>query len=146
MKLHAYVFHNVGPKMFWDYSPAHQHHAHTFQVEADTIERAANLIWILTNVDSADDLRLTHPHLAQYAEQVSAYRARQNRSLSVGDAIVFLERERHVGTLAVASMGFDEVGFDLELLTNVNNEGTRSDSRRAHDEFAQQPRWTPNEA
>lgn len=143
MKLHAYVFHNVGPTMFWEYAAENMHHAHTFQVEADTLPAAADLIWNLTNVGNADELRLTFPHLSEYAGQVSAYRARENRSLCVGDAIVFFERERFAGALAVASMGFDEVGFDLEALTNVNNNGTRSDSRRAHDEFSLNPRWSP---
>lgn len=143
MKLHAYVMHNVGPQMFWSYSEEHLHHAHTFTVEADTIESAANLIWILTNVDSADSLRLEYPHFSQYAPQVAAYRSRENRSLSVGDAIVFLERERPAGALAVASLGFDEVEFDLERLTNVSNGNSASDARKAHDQFSLNPSWSP---
>ena len=135
MKLHAYVFHNVGPKMFWEYAPENMYHAHTFEVEADTIQGAANLIWNLTNVGNVDELRTMFPHLGEYGPQVSAYRSRENRSLSVGDAIVFLERERHAGSLAVAALGHDEVGFDLELLTNVNNNATTSDARRAFQEL-----------
>lgn len=144
MKLHAYVFHNVGPKMFWEYDAEHQFHAHTFQVEADNIDAAADLIWDLTNVGNADELRINFPHLSKYAEQVAEYRRRENRSLSVGDAIVFLERERYVGTLAVAAIGFTEVAFDLDKLTNVSNVNIRSDARRAHQEFQRNPEWSPN--
>lgn len=145
MKLYAYVLHNVGPKMFWSFDKDNLHHAHTFQVEADSIEVAANLIWNLTNVGSTDDLRVNFPHLAEYAPQVSDYRMRENRSLSVGDAIVFLERERLAGILSVASVGFDEVtNFDMSVLTNVSNDGFLSDARKAHREFSRRPEWSPN--
>jgi len=145
VKFYAYVLHNVGPKMFWSFDKDNLHHAHTFQVEADSVDAAANLVWILTNVGSHDELRLHHPHLAGYAAQVTDYRTRENRSLSVGDAIVFLERERLAGIVSVATVGFDEVkNFDMSALTNVNNDGVVSDARRAHGEFGRKPEWSPN--
>lgn len=129
MKLHAVVLHNYGPGMFWDYDPktADLHHAHTFVIEADNIEKAADLVWVLTNVDSADHLRLTSPHLAQYAEQVTHYRNRKNRSLSVADAIVFFEGERYAGALAVARVGHDPIEIDPTTLRTVTNDRAESE-------------------
>lgn len=136
MKLRAIVLHNVGPDMFWRYSPqtSRLFHAHTFQVEADSTAKAADLIWILTNVDSADDLRLRHSHLATYAEQMEHYRTRQNRSLSVGDVIVFMEGERVAGAVKVATVGFTEIDHDhiMTDLDDVANLLERSVAREAH--------------
>lgn len=137
MKLHAFVMHNVSRDMFFRYEDASSalHHAHTFVVEADDLENAANLIWILTNVDSADHLRLDYPHLAQYADAVTHYRSRKNRSLSVGDVIVFLERERYAGARALAMIGHEVVAFDPSTIRTVTNERPESDAYLAHQRF-----------
>ncbi len=136
MNLHAFVLHNVSPDMFFRYDPktSHLHHAHTLQVEADSPELACDLIWTLTNVDSADDLRLRSPHLARYAEQVTAYRERRNRSLSVGDVVVLFERERPLGSWAVAPFGFDALA-DVGKPRTVTNDRPISDAYIAHMEY-----------
>jgi hypothetical protein len=129
--------HNVSFDMFFRYDPETSalHHAHTFKVEADLDTKACDLIWILTNVDSANDLRLNYPHFSQYADQVTHYRQRKNRSLSVGDVIVLYERERFVGAFAVATVGFDPVAepVNMEVATNDRDE---SDSYVAYRKFA----------
>lgn len=139
MKLQAFVLHNVSQDMFFRYDPRSSllHHAHTFEVEADDIKRAADLIWVLTNVDSPNDLRINYPHLAEYAEQTVHYRQRENRSLSVGDVIVFYERGRPAGAYAVATSGFDELmGFDQVInFEIVSNDRPVSDARQAHIDF-----------
>ena len=142
MKFHAVVMHNVSRDMFWGYKPETSvlHHAHTFQVEADNIEKAADLVWVLTNVDNADHLRMSHPHLSQYADQVTQYRERLNRSLSVADVIVFFERERYAGALAVAVVGHDAIDFDPTTIRTVTNDRDESDAYAAHQRFADQHR------
>lgn len=139
MRLHAYVFHNVSGDMFFRYDPKTSclHHAHTFTVEADDLTRAADLIWILTNVGNGNDLRLNHPLQAVYADQVDHYRQRQNRSLCVGDVIVFYERERAAGALVVATTGFEVlVGFDQTInMRVVTNDQPRSESYYAHEQY-----------
>lgn len=137
MKLDAIVLHNVSEDMFWRFDPktSSLHHAHTFRgIEADNIERAASLVWDLTNVGDANELRLMFPHLSQYADEVTKYRARKNRSLSVGDVLVFVEGERPAGVLAVASMGFKHYGTkDVRVdLNDVANLAPESLSYLAH--------------
>lgn len=84
------VLHNVSRDMFFRYHPdtSSLHHAHTFELDEpdDTSpESVANLAWHLANVAGPDDLP---PRLEKYAEQVTAYRSRRNRSLSVSDVLV----------------------------------------------------------
>lgn len=111
MRFAVVVLHNVSDDMFFRYRPKTSalHHAHTFDVEADNLRQAGELVWILTNVGSADELRLSAPHLSRYAEAVEHYRRRQNRSLSVGDVLLFSEEERPAGALTVAMVGFDRI-------------------------------------
>lgn len=141
MRLHAFVLHNVSVDTFFRYNPKTSclHHAHTFQVEADDLDKAADLIWILTNVDDANHLRTGHPHLAAYADEVTLYRQRKNRSLSVGDVIVFYERERPAGAMEVATVGFNLLSdFDPTINVRVvTNDRPESDSYLAWGRFAE---------
>jgi hypothetical protein len=137
MKLDAIVLHNVCEDMFWRFDPrtSQLHHAHTFRdVEADNIDKAADLIWNLTNIGDANELRVNFPHLSKYADEVTNYRRRKNRSLSVGDVLVFVEGERPAGVLAVASMGFKHFGTkDVRVdLTDVANQADESLAYLAH--------------
>lgn len=131
MKTYALVMHNVGPDMFFTPNAEDLHHAHTFTVEADNIEQAANLVWTLTNVDGSDDLRLNFPHLAKYAPAVTHYRDRRNRSLSVADVIAFFEGERYAGALAIEAVGLRPFTLDPTTLRTVTNDRAESDARRA---------------
>ena len=108
MDLKATVLHNVSDDNFFRYDPetSKLYHAHDFQVTADNPEKAASLIWDLTNVDDANHLQSMRPDLGHYGPQVTHYRARRNRSLSVGDAIVFHEGDRYAGTAVVLNIGF----------------------------------------
>lgn len=139
MKLHAFILHNVSPDMFlrYDAKTSCLHHAHTFQVEADDTSRAANLIWDLTNIDSGTMLRVNFPHLAQYADQVDSYRQRRNRSLSVGDVIVFYHGERPAGAVAVKASGFEQLlGYDhIMNRQHVTNDKPVSASFYAHQDY-----------
>ena len=142
MNLHACVLHNVSADMFFRYDPETSalHHAHTFAVRAKTIDQAASIIWILTNADSDEHLKESWPHYAEHAEEVAHYRRRRNRSLSVGDVIVFFEGERFAGAVSVASLGFDKIpNFDpasLRVVTNDQPESDESDSYRAHRNYS----------
>lgn len=135
MRLTVTVLHNVSPDMFFRYGPdSRLHHAHTFEVEADSVDTAANLVWTLTNVGDANELRQIAPHEAKYADEVTKYRARGNRSLSVSDVLVFHEGERPAGCLVVAGVGHDM----LEAIPSYE-EGTNGDvvskSYLAHQEW-----------
>lgn len=133
MRLTAVVLHNLGPGMFWKYDPANAElfHAHNFTIEADNAEQGANLVWILANVGGPDELRLDHPSLSKYADQVREYRTRMNRSLSVGDVIIFSEGERPAGAVAVAMMGFDSCE-DPEFNGPATNAEEHSAAYAAH--------------
>jgi hypothetical protein len=143
MNLSALVLHNVGPTMFFGYDSEKStlYHAHEFQVVADSGEEAVNLVWTLTNVGSENELRLTHPHLAFYGPQVSAYRGRMNRSLSVGDVLVVHEigvgEPRFVTTLALLPVGH-ELFFEIPKYESGSNETLVSESYLAHMEFGKQ--------
>ena len=139
MNLSVTVLHNVSADMFFRYDPetSKLFHAHTFQVVADNIDKAADLIWTLTNVDSANDLRSMRADLGLYAQQVDEYRARKNRSLSVGDVLVFRElagdksEGRFAGALWVDMLGFKpalEVAYD----GGGSNQTTQSNAYEAH--------------
>lgn len=143
MKLHAFVLHNVSFDMFFDFKPSTSRlfHAHTFVIDADDTDQAADLIWILTNVDSPDHLRAEHPDLARYADDVAHYRQRRNRSLSMGDVIVFFHGEKPFGAKAVEGVGFKD--YNLEDLTSVDGSlgNNRNDTSQAYDamqDFMQQ--------
>lgn len=116
MKLRAYVLHNVSTDIFFRFDPTTSKvgHAHTFEIEADDPLKAADLLWTLTNVTDSNDLRLSWPHLAQYASQVTTYRRRKNRSLSVGDVIVQYEGIHLRSVLAVATVGFEDLTSQVE--------------------------------
>jgi len=134
MNLSVLVLHNVSPDMFFRYDPetSRLFHAQEFQVVADNIEKAADLVWTLTNVDNADHLRSMRSDLSLYAAQVDEYRARRNRSLSVGDVMVFTELpSRAAGALWVDNVGFkhvSEVAYD----GGGSNQTTQSNSYEAH--------------
>lgn len=134
MKLTAVVLHNCGPGMFWKYDPktAELYHAHNFDIEADSIEQGANLVWDLANVGDADELRLNFAALSSYAPQVVAYRDRMNRSLSVGDVIIFSEGERPAGALVVASLGFERLATDPDFNGVASNTDENSAAFGAH--------------
>lgn len=93
MNLAAIVLHNVSDDTFDRYDPetSRLYHAHTFQVVADNAGQAAELVDLLTNVDDANHLASLRADLSQYGPQVTEYRARKNRSLSVGDVVMFRE-------------------------------------------------------
>lgn len=134
MNLTAVVLHNVGVGMFWQYNPdtAELYHAHNFTIEADGIERAADLVFTLANVGSPEDLHFDQPTLSRYVPQVRHYRQRMNRSLSVGDVIVFSEGERPAGSLAVAPLGFEPLTTDPEFAGPASNAGEHSAAYLAH--------------
>ena len=131
MKYAAFVLHNVSADMFWGFKPetSRLYHAHTFTIEADTPELGAEVIWVLTNVDSADDLRINHSHLAQYADQVTEYRRRKNRSLSVGDVVVFYQGEKPLVAKAVEGEGWKDYTLDDLIPTDAS-----LDARNIHPE------------
>ena len=118
MNLSVLVLHNVSPDMFFRYDPEMStlFHAHEFQIVADNIEKAADVVWTMTNVDDGNHLRSMRSDLGLYAAQVDEYRARRNRSLSVGDVLLFTELpDRAAGALWVDSVGFkhvSEVAYD----------------------------------
>lgn len=104
----ATVLHNVSADSFLRYNAktSRLYHANTFLVRADDVERAGNIVWAVTNVDDAEHLSLMHPELSHHRDDVQRYRERGNRSLSVGDVIVFHEGERIAGVLVVEQVGF----------------------------------------
>lgn len=114
MNLTARVLHNVSADTFFrfDRETSSLFHAHDFRISADNYERAANLIWDLTNVDDANDLQTLRPDYGKYGPQVTHYRARRNRSLSVGDVVLLFEGDvppadlRYVSTAVVNSVGW----------------------------------------
>ena len=141
MKLTVTVLHNVGQDMFHRFRPdtSSLHHAHTFEVVADSVDDAANLIWNLTNVGDAEELRVMFPHLSEYAGQVTDYRARLNRSLSVADVLVFHEllrdeEPRIAGGLAVAAVGFELIELPVDF-TDGSNDSAFSESYRAIERY-----------
>ena len=113
------VLHNVSRDMFLHYSPetSKLYHAHTFtDIDADTPEDAANVVWMLANVDDADNLTKSMPNLSRYAPQVTEYRRRRNRSLSVSDVLIIRGTEdtgrfagRTVDILSVEMLGHSKV-------------------------------------
>lgn len=146
MRLTAVLLHNVSVDTFWGYKPktSSLFHSHTFEVNADTPELAADIVWILTNADSSDWLRLHYPHLSQYAGQMERYRERKNRSTSVGDVIVFYEGERPAGAWSCEPMGWkrvsaDEPQFACEYTPDKLNASEVSASHEAHIEWSKQP-------
>lgn len=104
---------------------------------ADDAERGASIVWDLANVDSAQDLIGTP--LEQYGEQVTAYRARMNRSLSVSDVLVIREDKRLCGVLVVASIGFDGLEF-MPKYAPGSNKTAQSISYCAHQALMQRER------
>lgn len=145
MKLAAVLLHNVSGDTFWGYKPktSRLFHAHTFEIDADNPERAAEVVWVLTNVETSDVLRLHYPHLSQYAAQMERYRERKNRSTSVGDVIVFYEGERPAGAFACATVGWQQLPFapefECDYIPDKKNESEVSASYDAHVEWAKQP-------
>ena len=120
MRFTVTTLHNISEDMFFRFSPktSRLFHAHDFQVEADSVEQAANLVWNLANVDSGDDLRQHFPHLSIYASQVDEYRRRRNRSLSMSDVLVFIEHahgwpgpgsSRACGALSIEAVGHKSI-------------------------------------
>lgn len=134
MKLVAIVLHNVSADTFFRFNAetSQLHHAHTFYIAADNIDKAADLVWTLTNADDADHLTSMRPDLGRHREDVTAYRGRSNRSLSVGDVIVFYEGERPAGSLAVAVVGWTPLDREPEWTGGPGNETPTSASFDAH--------------
>jgi hypothetical protein len=151
MNLSALVLHNVSPDMFFRYDPetSQLYHAHEFQVVADNIDKAADLIWMLTNVGDSNELRSMRSDLGLYGAQVDEYRARGNRSLSVGDVLVFHEASAEQGGLTLGRGRFagalwvDTLGFKPALKTSFDGGGSnqteRSQSYEAHVRRAADP-------
>lgn len=110
MNLTVKVLHAVGPGMFASYRPegSDLFHAHDFDVVADNPEQAADLVWTLCNVDDANHLSSIRSDLSIYGAQVTAYRQRKNRSLSMGDVLVFFEGDHFVTAMAIEAMGHRE--------------------------------------
>lgn len=137
MRLTVRVLHNVSQDMFFQYDPktSQLYHAHDFQVVADNVDKAADLVWALANVDDAEHLHAVHPQFAfLYDDQVTAYRKRMNRSLSVSDVLVFYEGERFAGARVVATVGHD--ALDTEpAYTGGDNSTEVSTSFEAHQRF-----------
>jgi len=145
VNLSAVVLHNVSSDTFSRYNPetSRLHHAHTFQIVADNADQAADLIWTLTNVDDANDLASMRPDLSLYGPQVTAYRRRKNRSLSVGDVVIFHELngiasfvttgalERLAGVRVVASIGWESLEGEPGY-TGGSNDADVSQSYLAH--------------
>lgn len=141
MNLSALVLHNVGPTMFFGYHAegSDLFHAHEFQIVADNVEQAAGLVWILANVGDSDELHQMRSDLGLYGAQVNEYRARMNRSLSVGDVIIFHEigsggEPRFAGALAVASVGFTTL-HAMPPYKQGSNSSEVSESYKAHREL-----------
>jgi hypothetical protein len=134
VNLSVLVLHNVSPDMFFRYDPETSilFHAHEFQVVADNIEKAADVIWTLTNVDDGNHLRSMRSDLGLYAAQVDEYRERRNRSLSVGDVLVFTELpNRAAGALWVDNLGFKQVS-EVAYDGGGSNQTAQSMSYQAH--------------
>jgi hypothetical protein len=130
MNLSATVLHNVSrDSMFQPFNPetADLAHAHEFQIVADNVNQAGDLIWLLTNIGDPDDLPA---HLTLYRDQVSEYRSRMNRSLSVGDVIILRDLNRDLfpaGVLAVEPVGFKGLEF-IPAYTGGSNSTLTSES------------------
>lgn len=152
MNLAATVLHNVSDDTFVRYDPetSRLHHAHTFQIVADNADQAADLIWMLTNVDDANHLASMRSDLSLYGPQVTAYRRRKNRSLSVGDVVVFHELtgdvQRPAGVRVVTSADWETIevaGRELSrgpMWAAGSNETETSQSYLAHEVRYQQRR------
>lgn len=137
MRLKARVLHNVGPTMFFGYHPevGDLFHAHDFDLVADNADTAADLIWTLCNVDDASHLTSLRPDLGEYGVQVTAYRARMNRSLSVSDVIVFYdENGRWIATMAVESVGHKHYAQE-PAFEDGSNDTTSSVARLAWEQL-----------
>jgi len=124
MNLTVKVLHAVGPGMFASYHSegSELFHAHDFEIVADNPEQAADLVWTLCNVDGANHLTAIRADLGVYAPQVTAYRQRKNRSLSMGDVLVFFEGDRFVTTMAVESVGHHEYPLVPRHIAGTNEE------------------------
>lgn len=135
------VLHNVGRDMFFRFHPKTStlHHAHEFQVRADSPEAAANLIWTLANVGDAEELQMTAPYLSLYANQVTEYRARRNRSLSVSDVLIIKElgsgEPRLAKILVLAGVGHHMLEAVPDY-TDGSNQTAVSKSYEAHQAFS----------
>jgi hypothetical protein len=136
----AVVLHNVSVDMFWAYKPKTSalHHAHTFQVDDNAAPtRLLETVWTLTNCDPADAelVQAYFPELAHYFEQAVSYRARMNRSLSVGDVVVLLHGEDVLGAWAVEKLGWAPVDRPSIDLSDVHNERAISQAYEAYQRF-----------
>lgn len=150
MTLQCIVLHNVSRDMFFGFRPetSRLFHAHTFtllddEAEQTAQESAANVIWHLTNVGDEVELAQMRPMMATvYGTQVAAYRRRRNRSLSVGDVLIF----RHVGTVpgigensvagvaAVEAIGHEWLEFE-PTYTDGSNDTEVSEAYKASEAF-----------
>ena len=123
------VLHNISEDMFWRYRPETSalYHAHDFTVEAKDVENAADIVWFLANTDSVEPG-------STYAD-VTAYRKRRNRSLSVSDVLVIhTDAGELAGVLVVASVGFEALEF-MPAYTQGDNDSEFSEAYQASQRF-----------
>ena len=128
------VLHNVGEGMFFPFEPATAslHHAHTFQIVADSPNQAADVMFQLCNLDPSEVSPLYRP-------QVVDYRRRMNRSLSVGDVLLMHELEpgadakdlRVAGVVACNIVGWQGLEYVPEF-EDGSNHHPQSASYLAH--------------
>lgn len=125
MRMKARVLHSVGEGMFLSYHPegSNLFHAHDFDLVAENVEEAANLLWTLCNVDDANHLTSMRPDLEAYGSQVTAYRQRRNRSLSMGDVLVFYsENGSWLATMALEAIGHSHYAQEPGYEAGSNDE------------------------
>lgn len=82
-----------------------------FDVPGTSPQEAADLVFMLCNIDGPGDLP------AKYEDQaaaVKAYRENRNRSLSVADVLLVTDGSQ-TSTLSVENFGFKEVAADLNV-------------------------------
>lgn len=113
------VFHNVAQDEhgrhlgFWGYKAGHPLvKVASLIVDADTVEQAMDVAYRLLNVGDDPDFGTPDP-------QALDYRAARNRSLSVGDVLVF-----DGVAFTVADMGFEQVNVDPAQVVQVTIHGT----------------------
>lgn len=108
------------------------HHAHTFQVMADNVDLAADVVYTLANVDNEDMLPA---NLRLYGPQVKHYRERMNRSMTVGDILVMEalseDTARIAAVLGCQPTGWTKLDIQPEYDTTAGNHSQVSESYQA---------------
>ena len=132
MKVSVIVLHNVnltGMLLGYNARTAQLHLADKFDVHADSLQHAADVAWVICNVDSPNDLPT---YLREHVETVKKYRERRNRSLSVGDVLILEGQGERIG-LAVEIAGHKKVDVDDAWITvgTVNGASAAANASRA---------------